>query len=235
MPPTTKTSTRLVPLVLSGFVIVAVASNAGAGVDSVRTFQIKSMSMKPIPQSTLVLLCLLTLWPKTTTTGAEPPSAPTVPASLAAPADQTLALTLTARGVQIYECRPVVGEPTKFEWALVGPEADLFDSAGKKVGRHYAGPTWELTDGGKVVGRVKAKADAPDGRGVAWLLLDATTPPDASNNPGGVMGRVRSVQRLDTVGGAVPRDDAPDQAKAGQRRRVDYTAKYCFYVVKPQP
>ena len=190
--------------------------------------------MKTILLSTLALLCWLTLWPEATTTVAEePPSASPVPASLAPPADQTLALTLTARGVQIYECRPVAGEPARFEWALVGPEADLFDAAGKQVGRHYAGPTWELSDGGgKVVGRVKAKADAPDGRGIAWLLLDAVTPPDAGDHPG-VMGRVRSVHRLDTVGGAVPRDDAPDQAKAGQRRRVEYTAKYCFYAVQP--
>ena len=194
------------------------------------------MNMKTIPRPTLTLLCCLALWPGATTTGAEPPSAPTVPASLAAPADQTLAFTLTARGVQIYGCRPVAGEPAKFEWALVGPEADLFDAAGKKAGRHYAGPTWELTegDGGKVVGRVRAKADAPGGAGVPWLLLDAVATPGTGDNPG-VMGRVRSIQRIDTVGGAVPKDDVPDQSKVGQQRRVDYTAKYCFYVVKPQP
>ncbi len=66
------------------------------------------------------------------------------------PANQTLALTLDARGVQIYECRAVAGDPAKYEWAFKAPEADLFDAQGRKVGRHYAGPTWELADGSKV-------------------------------------------------------------------------------------
>ena len=186
--------------------------------------------MKTIPRFILVLLCWLTLGPGAATNAAEPPSASTVPANLAAPADQTLALTLTARGVQIYECRAVAGEPGKFEWAFRAPEADLFDPQGKKVGRHYGGPTWELTegDGGKVVGRVKAKAEAPDGAGIPWLLLDAVP---ASGT--GVLGGVKSIQRLDTVGGQAPADEPAEQARVGQRRRVDYTATYRFYVAKP--
>ncbi len=142
------------------------------------------------------------------------------------PANQTLALTLTAKGVQIYECRAFPGDPTKFEWAFKAPEADLFDAQGHKVGRHYAGPTWELTDGGKVVGKLKAKADAPDGKGVPWLLLDAT---QAS---GTTLGKVQSIQRVDTVGGKAPTESA-DATKAGQEKRVDYTATYKFYAAKP--
>ena len=149
------------------------------------------------------------------------------PASLEVPSNQTLALTLTAKGVQIYECKPLTSDPTKFEWAFKAPEADLFDAQGHKVGKHFAGPTWELTDGsGKVVGRVKAKADAPDGRGVPWLLLEA-----AQATGSGIMGKVQSIQRVDTVGGKAPIGQ-PDSTKVGKEVRVEYTATYKFYVAK---
>jgi hypothetical protein len=32
---------------------------------------------------------------------------------------------------------------------------------GKRIGGHYAGPTWEANDGSKVVGEVLQRADAP--------------------------------------------------------------------------
>ncbi len=134
---------------------------------------------------------------------------------------------LTAKGVQVYECRALAGEPGKFEWAFKAPEAELFDAQGHKVGRHYAGPTWELTDSGKVVGKLKAKADAPDGKGVPWLLLDV-----ASHEGTGVMAKVQSIQRVGTVGGKTP-VEAADQTKAGQERRVEYSATYVFYAVEP--
>ena len=153
------------------------------------------------------------------------PSIP-LPTSLEVPADQTLALTLTARGVQIYECRAVPGEPTRFEWAFKAPEADLFDAQGRKVGRHFAGPTWELTDGGRVLGKVKAKADAPDANGAPWLLLEAV---QAS---GPILGKVQSIQRVDTVGGNAPTGGA-DATQVGAEWRVGYTATYKFYVAKP--
>ena len=115
----------------------------------------------------------------------------------------------------------------KYEWAFQAPEADLFDARGNKVGRHFAGPTWQLTDGGKVVGKVKAKADAPDGKGIPWLLLD----PVEKIGPG-ALGETLSIQRVNTVGGQAPAEPA-DASKAGQVRRVDYTATYLFYVAKP--
>ena len=131
-----------------------------------------------------------------------------------------------ARGVQIYECRETTADPTKYEWALKAPEADLFDLQGHKVGPHFARPTWELIDGGTVVGRLKAKADAPDGKGVPWLLLDAVDP----NGP--ILGLVQSIQRVDTVGGKAPAEPA-EPAQVGQERRVAYTATYKFYVAVP--
>ena len=174
----------------------------------------------------LILLCLVAPWPRTIAGPAATSAAP-LPAGLEVPAGQVPALVLAARGVQIYECRPVSGQPGKFEWVFIAPEADLFDAEGQKVGRHYAGPTWELKDGDKVVGRLKAKADAPDGKGIPWLLLEA-----ASSNGGGIMGSVASIQRVDTVGGKPPATGAVPSA-AGHQVRVPYAATYKFYIAKP--
>ena len=107
----------------------------------------------------------------------------------------------------------------------MGPEADLFDAQGHKVGRHFAGPTWKLNDGGKVVGRVKAKIDAPDGKGIPWLLLDVV------QANGAIMGQVQSIQRIDTVGGKAPPNSA-DASNSGEERRVEHVATYKFYVAK---
>lgn len=155
------------------------------------------------------------------------PVTPNLPASLEIPSDQAPVLVLTAKGVQIYECRPVAGEADKYEWTFKAPDAELFDAEGKLVGKHYAGPTWELTGVGKVVGKVKAKADAPDGKGIPWLLLDVV-----SHEGGGTLANVRSIQRISTVGGKPPAE-AADQAKVGQERRVEYTATYVFSAAKP--
>jgi hypothetical protein len=36
---------------------------------------------------------------------------------------------------------------------LKAPDADLFDEGGRRIGRHFAGPTWEASDdGSKVIG-----------------------------------------------------------------------------------
>ena len=58
-----------------------------------------------------------------------------------------LVATLQATGAQIYECRAdASGEPV---WQFREPIATLI-ADGATVGRHYAGPTWELTDGNAV-------------------------------------------------------------------------------------
>lgn len=149
-----------------------------------------------------------------------------IPEALWAPAGQTLALAAHATGVQIYECRPGK-EPAHFEWAFKAPEADLFDAAGKKIGKHYAGPTWESSDGSKVVGEVKARDDGPDVNAIPWLLLSAK-----STSGSGVFARTASIQRLQTVGGKAPAGGCTE-AQAGQEVRVPYSAMYNFYAAAP--
>src|SRR5262245_19000498 len=84
-----------------------------------------------------------------------------VPDRLKPGANESLTMIVPAKGVQIYECRPRKDQAGEYEWAFVAPEADLFDTRGNRIGRHYAGPHWESNDGSKVVGAVKDRADAP--------------------------------------------------------------------------
>ena len=152
---------------------------------------------------------------------------PLVPENLRTPVTEVLSLETKAAGVQIYECNASKDEPTRFEWIFKAPEADLFDSAGNKIGKHYAGPTWESNDGSKVVGEVKAKDNGPDPSAVPWLLMSAKL-----TSGTGVFSQVKSIQRVYTVGGIAPTEPC-SPAQAGKVTRVGYKATYNFYVAKP--
>lgn len=152
---------------------------------------------------------------------------PLVPQSLRTPAAEVLSLETAAAGVQIYECNARKDGPTRFEWTFKAPEADLFDKAGNKIGKHYAGPTWESNDGSKVVGEVKARDNGPDSSAIPWLLLSAK-----STAGTGVFSETKSIQRVHTVGGTAPRESC-SEAQAGKVSRVGYSATYYFYVDKP--
>jgi Protein of unknown function (DUF3455) len=147
-----------------------------------------------------------------------------VPGSLAADSNEMPVIVLAAEGVQIYECRaaPAQGN-TAYAWVLVAPEASLRDSRGRIVGRHGAGPSWESADGSRIVGTVKARADAPAAGAIAWLLLSAQ-----ASGPQGVFSAVTSVQRINTAGGIAPAAGCT-QASAGSTARVAYTADYRFF------
>jgi hypothetical protein len=96
---------------------------------------------------------------------ADPPKtvlALVVPDSIKVPATEKFSFAATAKGVQIYECRAKKDDPTQVEWVFKAPEAELFDRDGKRIGKHYAGPTWESNDGSKVLGELKARAAAED-------------------------------------------------------------------------
>jgi hypothetical protein len=153
---------------------------------------------------------------------------PEVPDKLKVPADQTLAVDLQATGVQIYVCGARKDDATKFEWTLKAPEAELFDATGKKVVKHYGGPTWEADDGSKVVGELKARDDGPDSNAIPWLLLTAKTVSGS-----GMLGKTTSIQRLQTVGGKAPPDGCSEAAQAGKEVRIPYRARYVFYAAKP--
>ncbi|MFI5121094.1 MAG: DUF3455 domain-containing protein [Thermoanaerobaculia bacterium] len=150
-----------------------------------------------------------------------------IPESLKVPATQVLALEAHASGVQIYECSASKADPTRFEWAFKAPEAELFDGHGKKIGKHYAGPTWESNDGSKVIGEVVAKDNGPDADAIPWLLLKAK-----ATSGKGVFSQILSIQRLSTAGGKAPPAGC-DKAQAGKEARIAYKARYTFFVAKP--
>lgn len=156
------------------------------------------------------------------------PAPVAVPPAIATAPHQPLAMSIAARGVQIYECRAAAATAggTRHEWAFVAPEAELFDADGHAIGRHGAGPHWTFEDGTRVTGRVTGRAEAPQAGAIPWLLLESrTTPP---NGPLNAMNDLRSIQRVNTAGGKAPAE-ACQPAEAGSRVRVPYTADYLFY------
>ena len=155
-------------------------------------------------------------------------ASPMVPENLRAPAGQVLSLEAQATGVQIYECDSSKTDPARFEWIFKAPEADLFDDAGRKIGKHYAGPTWESNDGSKVLGEVKARDEGPDAGAIPWLLLTAK-----STSGSGVLGQTQSIQRVRTVGGKAPAQGCSSQGQTGKEARVPYKATYYFYAARP--
>jgi len=143
-----------------------------------------------------------------------------VPAQLKPPDDQPLIVEAHAKGFQIYSCK---NDDGKYAWSFKGPEAELFDKAGKAVGRHFAGPTWEWRDHSQVTGKMVTSSPSPDADSIPWLLLTVT------NHSGeGVLAHVKSIQRLNTKGGKAPAAGC-GAAHEGQETRAVYSADYLFY------
>lgn len=149
-----------------------------------------------------------------------------VPENLQVAASERQSLELGATGVQIYVCTTLKNDASKFEWSFKAPEADLFNAAGAKVGKHYAGPTWESKDGSKVVGAVKARNDGPVSSAIPLLLLGAK-----SNSGSGDFAKITSIQRLATEAGVAPAEPCA-KSEAGQELRVPYKALYRFFVAQ---
>ena len=150
---------------------------------------------------------------------AQSPALPELPAALK-PGELKPYLAVPAKGVQIYVCNK--NDAGAYVWTFKGPEAELADAAGKTIGKHYGGPTWEGSDGGKVVGAAKASAPAPGGNAVPWLLLDIK-----SRDGFGQFTQAAAILRVNTVGGTAPTTGC-DEAHAGSEQRVPYTATYYF-------
>jgi len=150
-------------------------------------------------------------------------SGDSIPPNLAVPSGQTLLLEALAQGVQIYVCRPATDNPSVFAWTLQGPEAELLNRRGERIGSHFAGPTWAGNDGSQVVGEARESVNSSDPQAIPWLLLQAR-----ANQGTGIFSTVTYIQRLDTAGGRAPAAGC-DQAHADQEQRVDYTATYAFY------
>ena len=138
-----------------------------------------------------------------------------LPAAIAAPGE-AIVLAVHAEGAQVYECK--AGADGKLNWAFREPIATLL-ADGKTVGRHYAGPSWEDSDGSAVVGKVVGNAPGAMPNDIAWLKLDVV-----SHRGSGVLSTVTTVQRINTKGGKV--EGACD--KPGTFKSAPYSADYVF-------
>jgi len=148
-----------------------------------------------------------------------------IPDNLQPDPSQTMAFEAHAAGVQVYTCTAAKPGEAAPAWSLKAPDAVLSDDHGAKVATHYAGPTWEATDGSKVVGKARASA-TPSTDAIPWLLLDVK-----STAGKGVFSQITAVQRLDTEGGIAPSYGCT-AAGIGQEVRVPYQAVYRFYTAK---
>ena len=145
-----------------------------------------------------------------------------VPQALAVPEGNGLRYRALAKGVQSYTCQAKPGTPAQYEWVFTAPRAQLYDESGAEAGAHFAGPTWQLADGSRVVGVAKQKTPSPQGS-IPWLLLEAK-----SSEGTGKLEGVKYIQRTDTTGGTAPSDPC-DAGHAGEVRDQAYTATYLFY------
>ncbi len=150
--------------------------------------------------------------------GIEPPA---VPPELQVPGVAEPKLRLPATGVQIYTCS--VDAAGLYSWKFKAPEATLFNPRGRRVGTHFGGPTWQLRDGSKVVGRLLARAPASEPDSVPWLLLEI-----ADNSGHGALADAHYIQRVNTWGGNAPVDGC-DATTLGEDARIDYSADYYFW------
>jgi hypothetical protein len=145
------------------------------------------------------------------------------PKELQPPASEQLLLQVHAKGDQIYTCKADGGQ---FAWTLKAPDAQLFYKDGKPFGKHFAGPSWEASDGSSVTGKATANASSPDADSIPWLLVTVV-----SRNGDGKLARVTSIQRVNTKGGKASPSGC-DAAHAGQEERAPYTADYVFFAPK---
>ena len=138
-----------------------------------------------------------------------------LPDAIAAPGE-TVVLSVHAEGAQVYDCKAAADG--KLAWAFREPVATLF-SEGKTIGRHYAGPNWELADGSAVAAKAAGNAPGATALDIPWLKLEVTT-----HRGSGLLTPVTTFQRINTHGGKL--DGACD--KAGEFRSAPYSAEYVF-------
>ena len=138
-----------------------------------------------------------------------------LPAAIAAPGE-TVVLTVHAVGLQLYQCKP--GADGKLAWTFTAPQATLTADS-KVVGKHGAGPSWELTDGSGITAKAIGNAPGAGDGDIPWLKLEVN-----SHKGTGQLSDVTTVQRINTVGGVLK--GSCDREGAGEG--MPYAADYVF-------
>lgn len=159
----------------------------------------------------LLLLAALALATSAPMANAQQP----LPDAIAAPGEATV-LTVNAVGAQIYDCK--ADAAGKLVWQFREPVATLLVD-GKTVGHHYAGPTWQLADGGAIVGKVAGRSPGATADDIPWLKLEIV-----ARKGSGQLTPVTTVQRINTKGGVA---GGPCE-RSGAFLSVPYTSDYVF-------
>ncbi len=158
---------------------------------------------------------------------AGPAPASYVPSKLRVEEGNKLFLVAAAEGVQIYRCNVVAGV---YSWGLVAPDARLYDARHKLIGTHFAGPTWQATDGSRFVG-TKVDGVIVDTSSIPWLLLSKVS--SAVGVDGDRLYGTTFIQRLNTTAGLPPEASTCNAVSVGAREESEYTADY--YCCKKSP
>jgi hypothetical protein len=130
---------------------------------------------------------------------------------------QTVIARFRGEGAQIYACvKRAEGSPPV--WTLREPVATLIED-GRTVGRHFAGPHWELDDGSLIAGQLLQSLPGAATGDIPELRLAVT-----GNRGTGRLAGATGIYRLNTHGGALsgPCDSV------GMLQPVPYSADYVF-------
>jgi hypothetical protein len=135
-------------------------------------------------------------------------------------AERTVVATFQGEGVQIYDCKAVPGGGAS--WTFREPVATLIEN-GKTVGRHFAGPRWELEDGSLLQGRMARGEPGASSNDIPLLKLDVVSNAGPRVGQGRLAG-VTTIYRLHTRGGMLK----GGCTTPGERLSVLYSADYVF-------
>lgn len=163
-----------------------------------------------------IRLCVASAALLTSPISMQPLAATEVPDAVAVQGE-ILVTSVNATGVQVYECK--TNASGKLVWEFREPVATLLAN-GKTVGRHYAGPHWEMADGSVVSAKVSARASGASGNDIPLLKLEAT-----SWRGAGQLAGISTIQRINTRGGVAE----GDCESAGDILSVPYAADYTFF------
>lgn len=195
------------------------------------------LEMVPMRSSCFIVAALAIAAPfAAMATHIEPPQ---VPAAIAAPAGSKAFLIGHAVGTQNYICLP---DGAAAKWVLFGPQATLFDDAGKQIMTHFLSPnpaesgtpraTWQQSDRTSSVWAVKV-AESDDARyvepgAIKWFLLQVKGTEEGSRTPDRLT-QTTVVQRVNTAGGVAPASECAVVGDIGKTKFMPYSADYVFY------
>lgn len=146
-----------------------------------------------------------------------------LPALIQVATGNSLVLETKASGTIEYRCSKAQDPLTTYKWVMVGPQADLSDQGGEKIG-DYSGPParWTHKDGSFVTG--SQVAVSPNSSKNIPLQLVKT---DVSGGLGALTA-ISYVQRVNTKGGVAPSKKCTVD-NVGEKAEVKYSAEYRFW------